>query len=278
MAEGELTSVDPDDGLPAPDVGLWTKDKHDRLRTYTEITRAARRKYLGPRKAGASYIDLYCGAGRARVRGTDEFIDGSALVAWKASKLGGAEFTQVFVNDQANDLANACEQRLRALGAPVTCSHLSAQVFVRQLVPTLNEHGLHLAFVDPFGLALPFDVLRELAKLKRMDLLIQVSAMDLQRNWDSYSRQLSQSPLDMFNPGWQERVDREQGAESARLAFIHDWVAQLKLLGFSEDVRFDLVRGSKNQPLYWLVLIAKHEFAGKLWKKTVQLGKTQDLF
>jgi len=34
-------------------------------------------------------------------------------------------------------------------------------------------------------------------------------------------------------------------------------------LGFEGEGRFELITGSKNQPLYWLVLIAKHEIASK---------------
>jgi hypothetical protein len=56
-----------DDGLPLDEVGAWAKEKHERLRKYVDISRAARRKFVeGP--GGASYIDLYCGSGRAVIR------------------------------------------------------------------------------------------------------------------------------------------------------------------------------------------------------------------
>jgi hypothetical protein len=89
--------VDPADGLPAPAVGSWAQEKHLRLQRYIEITRATRRKFLGPGNAGATYIDPYCGAARAHIRGTDNFIDGSPLVAFEAAKVGNSAFT-VFIS------------------------------------------------------------------------------------------------------------------------------------------------------------------------------------
>jgi three-Cys-motif partner protein len=124
---------------------------------------------------------------------------------------------------------------------------------------------------------LPFGVIRHLASLKRIDLLIHVSAMDLQRNWGRYIQQ-ARSPLDEFAPGWREAVDLAQSEESARLQFVQYWVGLLKNLGFEGEVRFELITGSKNQPLYWLVLVAKNEIATKFWKSAAQYGKTQQMF
>lgn len=269
--------LDPVDGLPAAPVGLWAKEKHARLALYLEISRSVRKKFVGPGKAGATYIDLYCGAGRAYVRDTDDFIDGSPIVAWKASVVGGGQFTEVFLNDQAEGLLSAVKLRFQSLGASATCNVGDAEAFVRWLVPRLNPHALHFAFIDPFGLMLPFSLIQTLAALARIDLLIHVSAMDLQRNWRSYAAS-TESPLDVFNPGWRSRVRLNQPDEAARVNFIHDWVAQLKTLGFGGEVHFELITGLKNQPLYWLVIVAKHDLASKFWKKTLQAGKSPGLF
>lgn len=267
--------LDPSDGLPAMPVGAWAKDKHKLLADYIRIAHGVRKGFVG--RAGATLIDLYCGAGRAYIRGTAEFIDGSPLVAWKAAQKHGSPFSAVHLNDQDALLVCAAEQRLREAGAPVTAYQEPAEHVARKLATSLNPHGLHFAFVDPFGLMLPFELIQSLSALKRMDMLIHVSAMDLQRNWGSYSASAN-SPLDTFNPGWRSRVHLAQSDESARVAFIHDWVEQLGTLGFEGDVRFELITGKKNQPLYWLVLIAKHELAMKFWRVATQLGKTAGLF
>jgi three-Cys-motif partner protein len=83
--------VDAEDGLPIDDVGAWVKEKHERLRQYVDITRAVRRRFVEG-TGGATYIDLYCGSARARVRDSAEIIDGSPLVAAKTARDGGAPF------------------------------------------------------------------------------------------------------------------------------------------------------------------------------------------
>ncbi len=107
---------------------------------------------------------------------------------------------------------------------------------------------------------------------------MHVSAMDLQRNWARYTRQ-SHSPLDEFAPGWREGVNLAQPDERARPQFVQYWVGLLKSLGFEGEVRFELITGPQKQPLYWLVLVAKHEIATKFWKTASQYGqKTQQMF
>lgn len=276
MAEPE-TRPDLIDGLPAMPVGEWAKDKHALLKLYIEISRGVRKKFVGTGKAGATFIDLYCGPGRAYIRGTDIFIDGSPLVGWTASRDCGVPFTKVHINDSDHELLEAAATRLTKLGAPVVKHGGEALVVAEKLTKELNPYALHFALIDPFNLVLPFGVIRHLARLKRIDLLIHVSAMDLQRNWARYTQQ-THSPLDEFAPGWRDAVNLAQPEDSARLLFVQYWVGLLKNLGFEGDVRFELITGSKNQPLHWLVLMAKHEIATKFWKTTAQFGKTREMF
>ena len=65
-----------DDGLPLDEVGACAKEKHERLRRYVDISRGARRKFA---RGGTTYVDLYCGTGRAIIRETNEKIDGSPV-------------------------------------------------------------------------------------------------------------------------------------------------------------------------------------------------------
>ncbi len=75
--------LDPDDGLVIGEVGQWAIEKHDRLRKYIDAAGPTRAKFVPPKgRAAASYIELYCGAGRSLIKGTRQIIDGSALVAY----------------------------------------------------------------------------------------------------------------------------------------------------------------------------------------------------
>ena len=277
MANDDPVKSDSADGLPAPAVGPWARDKHALLRLYVEVTRATRAKFIGSGKAGATYIDLFCASGRAYIKGTDDFIDGSPLVAWKASQFGGATFSAVHISDSNAVWLDAAGQRLRNAGAPVVAHSGDAIEVAKRLSVLLNPNGLHFALLDPFDLDLSFELILALAALKRMDLLIHVSAMELQRNWQRYSKAAT-SPLDRFAPGWRDHVDLKQADERARLEFIRYWVSLLEGLGFKGELKFELIRGPNNIPLYWLVLVAKHEIATKFWSKAVRVSQPQDQF
>src|SRR5581483_2233200 len=178
-----------EDGLPLDDVGPWVKDKHERLRQYIDITREVRRKFVQG-SGGATYIDLYCGSGRSFIRDTGEIADGSPLVAAKCAREGGVPFTEIHIADASMNCCRAAETRLGAAGFVATATVGPAEETVVRVVERLNPSGLHFAFLDPFNLQdLPFYVVKTLSKLKRVDLLIHVSAQDLQRNLHSYIRQ-----------------------------------------------------------------------------------------
>src|SRR5690242_16828689 len=103
--------MDEHDGLRRAIVGSWAPEKHLRLRKYVDITRAVRARFGG----NATYIDLYCGPGRARLRETGEVVDGSAIVA-AIEAARKTPFRQVIVGDIDPLNVNACEERLKRLG------------------------------------------------------------------------------------------------------------------------------------------------------------------
>src|SRR5258708_5756938 len=109
-----MTDVDPSDGLPIDEVGRWAEEKHARLRAYIEISRGARRMFReGPSRI-ATYIDLFCGSGRARVRGTFRIIDGSPLVAYRAGVSSGHPFTEIHLADAEPVLRLGARTRIEA--------------------------------------------------------------------------------------------------------------------------------------------------------------------
>jgi three-Cys-motif partner protein len=257
--------IDGDDGLPAEEVGVWAKEKHDYLCRYIDISRSTRAKYLGPRKGGATYIDLFCGPGRCKVRDSGEWIDGGAVAAWKKSREGNAPFSQVFIGDLDNERRQAAATRLRNLGAPVVEIDGAAVDAVKEIIAQLNVYGLHFAFLDPFDLAaLNFDIIVALSALKRIDMLVHVSQMDLQRNVVTYAT-TDNSPFDAFAPGWREKVSIFQGQQELRQQIFQFWRDKVAGLGVWPSTDMRLLTGSNNQPLYWLLMAAKHSLPHKFW-------------
>ena len=265
-----------DDGLPLDTVGPWAKEKHERLRKYVDISHAVRRKFLP--LGGATYVDVYCGFGRAVIRESGEKIDGSPLVAFKCARDIGVPFSEIHIADSSEDTCRAAEQRIiRAGGKPMT-EVGPAEVTAARIVRKLNPHGLHFVFLDPYNLDdLPFSVIEAFSSLKRIDMLIHVSAQDLQRNLDTYSAN-TDSPLDRFAPGWRQAVDLKQTQASTRAAFIEYWISKIEALGLPPSEHAQLVTGPiKNQRLYWLVFASRHKLAKEFWDKIRNLSGQGEL-
>jgi len=256
-----MTTLD-DDRLPVSEVGEWTLEKHARLRKYVDAAHGARRRFRGR----TSYVDLYCGPGRVRVRESGELAHGSPLVAWESGGRHGDQFAEFAIADHDPASVEAAKQRLEDRGARVRAYAGRAEDVVGRIVEGLDPYGLHFAFLDPYNLDdLPFSIIERLATLKRVDLLIHVSAMDLKRNLRTYLDAAGGTPLDRFAPGWREAVDRSQRDELVRRSVLEHWKRLIAKLGTSADEQVEGIENSKGVELYWLVLVARSELAHRLW-------------
>lgn len=271
--ENSLGKLDPEkyeidiDGLPREIVGPWALDKQALVRKYIDISKSARKKYIGLNNAGAAYIDLFCGPGRIRVNDSPGAMPGGPLVAFsEAKKL--SPFTEIHIADANERLVRAATIRLERENAPVRSETGLASDTVSKVIAKLNPAGLHFAFLDPYNLqALPFSVLEKLARLRRIDILVHISAQDLQRNLRrNFDRE--NSPLDQFAPGWRGKVDFSSSDDLViRGKILEHWRSLLKGLGMDTAEAGQLITGTGNQRLYWLALIAKNPLALEFWQK-----------
>jgi three-Cys-motif partner protein len=194
-------------------------------------------------------------------------MHGSPLVAWTEAARTNTEFTEVHVADADSRLLDATVGRLRKHGAPVFPETGTASETVERIIRKLNPYALHVAFLDPYNLdALPFEVIRKLARLKRMDILIHVSLQDLNRNLLRYVA-ADLSPLDVFAPDWRNHVESERSIEYVRGKLFAYWRSLLGTIDMSTAEAAELVVGSNKQPLYWLAFAARHERALEFWEK-----------
>jgi three-Cys-motif partner protein len=267
------------DGLPAPEVGRWAEEKHRVLREYLRFHSHPRRQWLNhPRQNGATYVDLFCGAGMSRIEDTDRFVDGSPLVAWKASVEDGAPFTKVLIADHDQSLREPCAERLRRAGAPVVELEGEAVAAAKSLASHLNPYGLHFAFLDPYSLGqLSFELIRIFAAYKHVDILAHVSAMDLFRNF-RVELNGERGEFDDFAPGWRESVPASANDEAGRRAAIDHWKGLVRGAGLKAQPNLRQVKNSVNRDLYWLMLIANAELAGKFWNLALQYDRPQTGF
>jgi three-Cys-motif partner protein len=282
--------VDPQDGLPAIVTGEWTSHKQKLLRHYVDISKAARRGWVDPaeaarrgipgRPAGAAYIDLYCGPGRVYMEEEGNFADGSPLIANAEAARTRTGFTAMYLGDERADFCEAVRTRLQARGMTPTTYPKPAQQAAEEIVKVLNPYGLNFAFLDPFGFeGLPFSIIETLGRFKRMDVLIYVSAMGLQRMLPQWIRS-SHCPLDDFAPNWRPVVHGMDPSDIVTRGKIFEhWLSLIREIGFLDPSgKPPLIRGPNNQALYWLVLVAKHDLATQFWEAISRDEKQPDFF
>lgn len=270
---------DPCAGLPvehgpyAEGVGSWVpQDKHRLLTDYLYATRKA---WAKPAWTHRVLLDPFCAAGRVQVRGEPFTRDGGVVAAWREAVAGGFAFTSVMVGDIDASRAQACAQRLRALGAPVQAYGGPARDTLPRMVAAVPRGALCLAYIDPYNLELlSFDLFQALAPL-RVDIAAHFSVMDLHRN-----AELEFDPArDRFEgtaPGW--RTDPAILAASrgnVPLRFFQRWQSMVQGLGFGCSQEMPLVRNDDGAPLYRLVFFAKHDLPLRVWGDVARGGGAQ---
>jgi three-Cys-motif partner protein len=270
MAKKPKYELDSDE-LPIEEVGPWAKKKLKILHDYIIASGAARRKF---KDGFSSYIDVFCGPGKAKIRTTGEIIDGSPLVAVKSSASSLSPFSSIHISDADYSLLEAATERLRKHHSKVVPQVGPAKSAVKAIASKIDPKGLHLAFVDPYNIGnLSFTLFEEFARFQSIDILVHVSVSDLRRNADRYSREDAEQ-FDSFAPDWREHIDEQRhNARSLRTEILKYWAAKVETLGLPRAHYHESVKAPGGQELYWLVLLSGHPLAHDLFKK---IGSTLD--
>jgi hypothetical protein len=100
---------------------------------------AARSKYAPPTgQSAASYVELFCGAGRSVVRETGKIVDGSAIVAYNAGRQSAARFSDLHLSDLDPKNSAAAAARIKALGGAAAEYDGPADQVVDEVLHALN--------------------------------------------------------------------------------------------------------------------------------------------
>lgn len=261
---GNCTAATDADGLRVQCIGRWSLEKHKVLRQYIDATQHVRKKFIGPGKGGAAFVDLFAGPGRARVKGTGEFVDGSPLIA---ASHDGAPFSKIILCEADQENHAALKERTAGHGSRVKVLSGDCNDLIDEVLKQLPKAGLNLALIDPYNVGpLSFETLAKLGRSGRMDLLLHFPTSDIRRK---FGRKLF-GYLDRFlgSPEWRSVVTKAEQVPQL-IPFLR---GRLSTLGYSdEEVQSHPVRADA-QVLYHIVYITKHDTGSKIWKAITRIG------
>ncbi len=258
-----------DDGLIVEKVGSWAVRKLNIVTNYVYASGGARTHYA---RTGTAYIDVFCGPGRSLVRDQTKFIDGSPVAAFKRAAESPGQFSSINISDADSELLGAAEKRLNVINAPVWACAGPANVAMPKIVQSLDPNGLHFAFLDPHNLGtLSFDLFEQLAKLKRVDVIVHVSLIF--SAMQTATRLRHTTSFDKFAPRWRGKVGADMNQVALRGSIMQYWSAKGDGAWPSSRRHCELITRDHCQRLYWLFLLAKHDLAHQLWEKISSVAK-----
>jgi three-Cys-motif partner protein len=256
-------------------VGTWVpNEKHRLLRHYLDASRYARRKW-----SSRVFIDPFSGPGRIQVVGEAFTRAGGAVLAYEASTKD-APFTNVFIGDLDDERAQACEKRLTAIGATARSFPGPAAQTVKAMVSAVPAGSLSMAYVDPYNLeVLSFSILQEISRLPKIDLAINFSTMDLQRNVE-LEFDPERARFDDVAPGWRKHSPILAASKpNVKLTFFNYWCDLVKGLGFEHSQQMPLVRNNQGHGIYRMVFFSRHHFPKGIWDDVARdPRRTLDMF
>jgi len=233
------------------------------------------------------YIDLFSGAGRARIKDTNRILPASPLLALDVKK----KFDRYIFSEKDPDKAAALEERVKrdypGVDAHVIAGDTNYNVDkIIQLIPAPRPGFtvLSFCFADPFKLKnLPFDTIRQLSA-HFMDFLILIpSGMDANRNVAEYAKR-GNATVDLFlgTEAWRADWTAAKVQGETFEHFLSDYFGrQMRKLNYlySSVEEMEIMRSTdKNLLLYRLAFFSRNELGKRLWEQSRKYSDDQRSF
>lgn len=263
----------PDDGLTTPIVGDWSEEKYQLVHCYSDIFSTSMKKKWESRV----YLDLFSGAGRARIRGTNRIVPAIPLLVTSLR----FPFTHYIFCEINRERIDALEKRLGRTSPKAVVSLVCGEsnsnleeIMSRVPMAERGKRVLTFCLADPYRLAdLRFETIAKISADRFVDFLILIpSGMDASRNQDLYLRAKSRG-LDAFlgHSDWRISWTAAERAGQRFADFVVDQFGlSMRKLGYKynglENAHL-MTSTARRLPLYHLVMFSRHSLASDFWEK-----------
>lgn len=266
-----------DDGLHTPTVGSWSDVKYRLISNYAEMFSTSMRKQWDKRV----YIDLFAGAGRARIKDSTQIVATSSLLAMGVTH----PFDRYILCDAEPRCIGALRERVNREYPDLDVVYLNGDCneIVEDILgsaPPYSRTSRVLSFcvVDPYNVSnLKFKTIERLSSIYADFLVLIPSHMDAHREQAAYLGERSTAIEELVgNADW--RVEHE-GYRKQFGTFVVDQFGQsMKKLGFiyegpGTEVLVKLPK--KNVKLYYLSFFSKSKLGMKFWNEAQKYSDDQ---
>ncbi len=271
-----------DDGLYIPEVGAWADEKYKLLGGYSDIFTTGMKNLWD----SLIYIDLFAGAGFARIKGTSKIRMTSSLIALSTNH----KFDKYILCEEDPKCFMALKSRVEKYFPEANVEFINGDSNrnIDQIIKAIPKHSrdekiLRFCFVDPFSLNLKFETIKKISSVGKIDFLILLALhMDANRNLFNYINDNSKK-VDEFigDVAWREPFKTGQLPAKDFIKFLSGkYDSNMKAIGYVEPIKKHQVKiGDINVPLYYLAFYSKHPRGNDFFQKVEKyLSSQQSLF
>ena len=271
-------------------IGEWSEIKiallEDYAKAYATIFSAEKQKQVSFHTV---YIDGFAGSGLKRLRTTGEEITGSPLRVLSIKP----PFSEYHFIDEDHSRIETLTDEVNKLGASKEINPDDVNIHVgdaitileKELIPsiTYESYKRSLLFLDPYGLDIPWTLIEKAASQRTIDILLNFSIMDLNRNHLPARRELLTDDqrvkvLPFLGSGWENEIYPESsqsnlfGTEYEKLGnddIMLFYASRLESKAGFKFVSEPLLFSHKGANLYYLVLASQKEPAKRIMNSLV---------
>lgn len=271
-------------------IGEWSEIKiallEDYAKAYATIFSAEKQKQVNFHTV---YIDGFAGSGLKRLRSTGEEITGSPL---RVLSIRPPFSEYHFIDEDRNRIETLSEEVSKLSGSREfdlsgVNIHIGDAITILkdQLIPsiTYESYRRSLLFLDPYGLDIPWTLIELAARQGTIDILLNFSIMDLNRNHLPAKRELLTEEqrakvLPFLGNGWENEIYPESsqaslfGTEYEKLSnddIMLFYANRLESKAGFKFVSEPLLFSHKGANLYYLVLASQKEAAKNIMNSLV---------
>lgn len=278
VSEGQSIYSD-DDGYYTPEVGSWAESKYRLVQLYNNLFATGMKKIWHKRV----YIDLFSGAGKAKIKKANKFLSASPLLALK---IPNQYDRYIFCDDDERNidaLQNRVKREFPLVDAHFICGDCNKKVGeIVELIPQAspNNKVLSFCFVDPFSLNIEFATIRTLSTHFVDFLILLALSMDGNRNESIYAEENNQKidkflGLTYWRDHWEVARRKDQ---SFRRFLAKEYANQMTTLRYKQDslqTTIEMRSDEKNLPLYHLAFFSRHKRGYEFWKEVRKYATSQ---